>query len=336
MSDERASRDTHAGRAARLHGAARIALGALSLFLGFAKAIPANAQTVVVDSGNKNTGTLAYGLQFGTLVSNTPLPPYHLITGQGIASERAGGVNLYGLDFFTIAQARMSITAEGRVGVGTQQPTRAIEVDGAGDVEIGLKSSDSNKLWTIQSSGKNTADPSLLGTFQIIDRSAAPPGTVGYSRLKIDSSGTVSVSALAIVGGSDIAEPFDVTSESVTKGAVVVIDETRPGALKLSDRAYDTHVAGVVSGAGGINTGISLRQEPNASATNVALTGRVYALAEASHGPIKSGDLLTTSSIPGYCMKMRDPNRGRGAVLGKAMTPLEHGKGLVLVLVSLQ
>jgi len=45
------------------------------------------------------------------------------------------------------------------------------------------------------------------------------------------------------------------------KGSVVVIDEEHPGKLKLSDQAYDTRVAGIVSGANGINPGISLNQE---------------------------------------------------------------------------
>jgi hypothetical protein len=35
-------------------------------------------------------------------------------------------------------------------------------------------------------------------------------------------------------------------------------------------------------------------------------------------------------------MKASDPSRATGAILGKAMTSLEGGRGLVLVLVSLQ
>ena len=39
---------------------------------------------------------------------------------------------------------------------------------------------------------------------------------------------------------------------------MVVIDDEHPGQLKLSTCAYDTHVAGVVSGANGIHPGITL------------------------------------------------------------------------------
>jgi len=68
----------------------------------------------------------------------------------------------------------------------------------------------------------------------------------------------------------------------------------------------------------------------------VALTGRVYVQADTSNGAIKPGDLLTTSGTPGRAMKVSDHVRAQGAILGKAMTALNEGKGLVLVLVTLQ
>jgi hypothetical protein len=69
---------------------------------------------------------------------------------------------------------------------------------------------------------------------------------------------------------------------------------------------------------------------------NVALSGRVYALADTSNGPIKPGDLLTSSSVPGHVMKVTDHARAQGAIVGKAMSSLAEGKGMVLVLVTLQ
>jgi hypothetical protein len=70
--------------------------------------------------------------------------------------------------------------------------------------------------------------------------------------------------------------------------------------------------------------------------TPVAMTGRVYAKCTAEDGPIRPGDLLTTSSTPGMAMHATDSVRRSGAIIGKAMTALESGRGLVLVLVSLQ
>jgi hypothetical protein len=68
----------------------------------------------------------------------------------------------------------------------------------------------------------------------------------------------------------------------------------------------------------------------------VALTGRVYCLVDADRGGIAPGDLITTSDTPGHGMKVADHTRAQGAIVGKAMTGLESGRGLVLVLVSLQ
>jgi hypothetical protein len=68
----------------------------------------------------------------------------------------------------------------------------------------------------------------------------------------------------------------------------------------------------------------------------VALTGRVWCFCDASYGAIAPGDRLTTSATPGHAMKAADPDRAGGAVLGKAMSELKAGKGLVLVLVSMQ
>lgn len=154
--------------------------------------------------------------------------------------------------------------------------------------------------------------------------------------LRWTSAGEVFVNVLNIIGGSDLAEPFAMP-DATPKGAVMVIDDAHPGQLQLSSTAYDTRVAGVVSGANGVEPGLKLQQQGTLDQGQpVALNGRVYALADASFGPIKPGDLLTTSDTPGYAMRVTDHARAQGAVLGKAMSSLKAGRGYVLVLVSLQ
>ena len=119
---------------------------------------------------------------------------------------------------------------------------------------------------------------------------------------------------------------------------VVAIDAKHPGKLRVSDRAYDRTVAGIVSGANGINAGLTLGQQDSiADGTHpVALTGRVYARADISGGRIEPGDMLTTSDNRGHLMKVTDFPRAQGAILGKAMTALTEDTGMVLVLVNLQ
>lgn len=150
----------------------------------------------------------------------------------------------------------------------------------------------------------------------------------------------VVVPILTVVGGSDIAEPFNVSGEEAPQpGMVVSIDPERTGELRVCTRAYDSTVAGIVSGAGGVKTGMTLKQDGTAATGKlpVALTGRVYCYVDAdAGGPVVPGDLLTTSDTPGHAMKVTDRARAGGATLGKAMSSLQAGKGLVLVLVSLQ
>lgn len=290
----------------------------------------ATAQTVRVDSNNANTGTLENALVFGAQHRvPTGRNTVRFIPWVGIASNAAPSNNSFGLDFFTSNTPRMSITADGLLGIGTLKPTRAVEIQQQGDVEIGLRSTDPNStLWTIQSSS-GTNGGSLNGTFQIIDR------TQDKARLIVDGTGMVTVGVLKITGGADVAEPFDFASRDVAKGAVVVIDALHPGKLKLSSKAYDRRVAGIVSGADGIEPGLSLTGLSK-SGHNVALSGRVYALADATHAPIKPGDLLTTSNVAGHCMKATNWVKAQRAIIGKAMSGLKSGRGRVLVLVSLQ
>jgi hypothetical protein len=66
------------------------------------------------------------------------------------------------------------------------------------------------------------------------------------------------------------------------------------------------------------------------------LVGRVYCKVDSQYARIQVGDLLTTSSTPGYAMKADDPAKAFGAIVGKALKPLETGRGLIPILVALQ
>jgi hypothetical protein len=166
-------------------------------------------------------------------------------------------------------------------------------------------------------------------------------GNVGIGTVtpvaELDVAGTARVDVLQIDGGADLSENFAIGG-SAQPGMVVVIDSERPGALCTSTRAYDRRVAGIISGAGGVRTGMLMGQAGSLADGEhpVALTGRVYCWCDAAGGAIEPGDMLTTSDTPGHAMKVTDYQRAQGAIIGKAMTLLEEGQGLVLVLVNLQ
>jgi hypothetical protein len=154
--------------------------------------------------------------------------------------------------------------------------------------------------------------------------------------------GEISANVVTVLGGSDVAEPYNVAAAGDVKaipGYVVAIDPDKVGQMRVSSRAYDKTVAGIVSGANGINPGITLRQKGTIADGElpVASIGRVWCWCDAdANGAIEAGDMLTTSDTPGHAMKVNDHSKANGAVIGKAMSSLKSGKGLVLVLVSLK
>jgi hypothetical protein len=266
----------------------------------------------------------------------------------------------------------MSLRSTG-VGIGTGSPARKLEIN---DTQAYLRLTSSSAQGSVLELKSTPTDPGTWrGKINFINGSNATEGAIEYyalgfmdqpgmlfkaggaTRLFLNSSngyvgmgtttpeeklhvvGTVKCEVLKLTGGSDIAEPFDVNEgRGIVEGTVLVIDPDSPGNLKVSAAAYDRRVAGIVSGAGAVRPGLIMSQEGSAADGKfpVALTGRVYCLADASNGPIEPGDLLTTSGMPGHAMKVTDHARAQGAVLGKAMTSLKEGTGLVLVLVSLQ
>ncbi|MDQ6804797.1 MAG: hypothetical protein M3065_07475 [Actinomycetota bacterium] len=181
------------------------------------------------------------------------------------------------------------------------------------------------------------------GVVGICDSASGGTGVYG----KCDSGlagwfdGDVAVSRQLIVygdvicPGADLAEQFGVVGELVVEpGCVVVL--VGDDRVRLSDKAYDHRVAGVVSGAGSHRPAMVLDKRGGPDRQALALTGKVWCNAEADSAPIGVGDLLTTSSTPGYAMRASDPSRAFGAVIGKALGSLESGRGLVPVLVALQ
>jgi hypothetical protein len=171
-------------------------------------------------------------------------------------------------------------------------------------------------------------------------------GTAVNGALAGSFSGTVQMNVLSILGGADVAERFEVneTASGITHknrikpGMIVSIDPRHPGSLTISNTAYDRRAAGVISGAGGVNPGMLMGQSGSVADGDqpVALAGRVYCWADSANGVISPGDLLTTSATPGHAMKVTNKHKAEGAIIGKALTGITQGKGLILILVTVR
>jgi hypothetical protein len=153
---------------------------------------------------------------------------------------------------------------------------------------------------------------------------------------KLTVNGDVEITGDIVLRNADCAEDFDISTLVIVEpGTVMVIDSE--GMLCPSDRPYDKRVAGVVSGAGSYKPGLILdKQKSSTNRMPIGLMGKVYCKVDASYGAIEVGDLLTTSATPGHAMRTDDPMKAFGAVIGKALQPLENGEGLIPILIALQ
>ena len=203
--------------------------------------------------------------------------------------------------------------------------------------------------------GKATADGAagVLG----VRLGGAVPDTSTFSR----TYGVIAIGGLGVQGNAyvtgtvrtdsldrtdvtlDIAEWIQASDNSIEAGDVVVLDPQAHKKVAKSTVAYSTLVAGIVSTnpaflAGGLVeegvVGSSKEGMESKGYRMLALAGQVPTKVTTENGPIKVGDLLTSSSTPGHAMKATDPKIG--TIVGKAMEPLESGNGKIVVLVTLQ
>jgi hypothetical protein len=284
--------------------------------------LPGGGRVIIEQVG----GSGAYGSLAGTDQILTP-PQHAGVYGesdqQGVFgyTTAADGTGVYGL----VRNAGFAVRAEAS-RAGTALSAKSMDNSGPAAVFEG----------TVQIAGEvNHTNGTMT-----IDGGALVLTTGSITAVKGDivlTAGSITVAKGDItLAGADCAEDFDAApGEVLTPGTVVVIGED--GRLRQSTFSYDKTVAGIISGAGIFQPGVTLgKQHSSDHSVPLALIGRVNCYVDADYMPIQRGDLLTTSPTPGHAMKANDPVHAFGAVLGKALAPLESGRQLVPVLVALQ
>ncbi|MCP3995925.1 MAG: hypothetical protein GY722_12805 [bacterium] len=199
-----------------------------------------------------------------------------------------------------------------------------------------------------------------------IFRDGAAPGDLSAEVLRVDEKGNVYAMGSFRPSAMDVAEHFAV-SEAVEPGDLLVADPDIPRRFRRSRTAADPSVIGIVSADPGVLLGSGLLRiaaarpdlatrleqarnlgdveleeqiwtELEAAFKNayapVALSGTVLCKVDASYGAVHTGDLLTTSSTPGFAARADDPQPG--TIVGKALEPLQTGIGTIRVLVMLR
>ena len=151
-------------------------------------------------------------------------------------------------------------------------------------------------------------------------------------RFRVTNDGNVSADGVYKANGADFAEYIAGVGDRshYAPGDVLVISATQDRAVELASKPYSTAVIGVYSTKPGmIGGGYLLDASGATDKIPVAIVGIVPVKVSAENGSIHRGDLLTTSTTPGYAMLATEYRPG--AIVGKAMGELKTGKGTIEV-----
>lgn len=195
-------------------------------------------------------------------------------------------------------------------------------------------------VWLRNASASNTTPVIKLhqhpsSTASFVDGMAWDGVSSATRKFHITSAGTY-------VAGSDFAEAFEAVGgkHNVEPGDVLVLSAQSAHAVEKCSRPYDRKLVGVYSTRPGV-LGAEKDGETRIAENDipVAITGIVPTKVSAENGAIHVGDLLTTSSRPGYAMKA-SPRvvdgmevYPTGTILGKALEKMDSGEGLIKVLI---
>lgn len=205
---------------------------------------------------------------------------------------------------------KIRINSDGNIGIGTTNPTEALEVSGA-----------------IKLTGR-IRQGSLGDLAEMMPLSACVlnPVKVTFAAPEALAKGENDKTPLIIKNQKDYKKYVLAQPEA---GDVVVISE-EDGGIRRSYAPFATNVVGIIS----TNPAQVLRDGLE-NAAPVVLSGIVPCKVTAENGAIKPGDLLVSSTTPGHAMKA-GKNPPAGTVIGKALKQLDKDVGVVEVIVMMQ
>jgi hypothetical protein len=233
------------------------------------------------------------------------------------------------------------------------------------DFQLGLNNAQSRRIFSLLNGGVGAFEQFYNQSGQFTEVTGTNADSQGFARYFIDNKeriyigGTTDGSAslqffsdhdsphvaeigqrkdgsgFVFVGGKflgDFAEVFEMADRaSVVPGTVV--SANADAALAPSRKFCDPLVVGVVSGANGLQAGMVVGSRADGSTDlPVAVAGRVYVRANSPDGPIRPGDLLTSSDVPGVATKVTDSRAASGCIIGKALSELPAGPGEQMIL----
>lgn len=188
---------------------------------------------------------------------------------------------------------------------------------------------------------------SFSGNGPIIDVEIPGPGTFNSdyivmrssagNQARIDRNGRGYFNGGTQTGGADVAEWFAVEGDraSYEPGDLLVISTESDRTVTLSTDAYCTLVAGVYATRPGVLLTERHVDADHSDMVPMGVIGIVPTKVSGENGPIRRGDLLVSSSIPGHAMRGTDRSRMLGAIIGKALEGFDgEGTGVIRVMVT--
>ena len=159
----------------------------------------------------------------------------------------------------------------------------------------------------------------------------------GVNQVRIDKTGKGFFNGGTQTGGADVAEAFNVEGmvQEYEPGDVLVISTRDDRTVTKSSNPYSTLVVGVYATKPGVLLTEHNVDDPLKDNIPMGVIGVIPTKVCSENGSIHRGDLLVTSSVPGYAMKGTDREKLTGAVIGKALENFDgNGTGKIKVLVN--
>lgn len=159
----------------------------------------------------------------------------------------------------------------------------------------------------------------------------------GVNKIRFSDTGNGYFAGTVNPGGADLAEAFE-TERSVDNyevGDILVISLKEDRKVEKSSKSYSNIVAGVYATKPGV-----LLRDGNGLLNNekeipLGVMGVIPTKVCAEGGAIRRGDLLVSSSIPGYAMRGKTRKIKAGQIIGKALENFDSERGLINVLVGI-
>jgi hypothetical protein len=297
--------DAQAGDGVDASSTSGVAVDAQS---GTGRAISGNSDTNIGVIGNSTTRGVVGTLGGGSCPGTYAMGACGATLGDGVDASSTNGNGVTGSSTNGNGVTGSSTAASGLVGTtahpsggGTAAGVIANNT-GGGDIFIG------------EANGTHVARINSAGEGFFDGGTAAVGADYAESVRAVDRARLHRGEVLSIALGHGYAVT---ASRGRYSPRVMGVYSTRPAVLAVGPRRLGQSLAGEVP---------------------VAMMGVVPTKVTAAGGAIRPGDLLTTSRLPGYAMRAT-PVRihgiaiyPTGAILGKALQPLRHGRGLIKVL----